>query len=163
MRTASNRSRALAGAAVAAACVLAGCGSSGSSTSSAANSGKSSATVPAGGATTAGGSSLKVTGTPKFASPSRSEPVRSGTVHIAYRNITINPDTLRVRVGTTVLWTNFDAVEHNVTSVSGPKGFATSNFGQGATVSVKFTRPGTVHYLCTIHPVTMNGTIEVVK
>ena len=148
---------------MAAACVLAGCGSSGSSTGSTANSGTSSATVPSGGATTAGGSSLKVSGTPKFASPSPSEAVRSGTVRIAYRNITIRPDTLRVKVGTTVLWTNFDPIAHNVTSVSGPQRFATSNFGQGATVSVKFTRPGIVHYECTIHPVTMNGTIEVVK
>ncbi len=163
MRTASSRSRALAGAAVAAACALAGCGSSGSSTSSAANSGKSTATVPAGGATTAGGSSLKVTGTPKFASPSPSEPVRSGTVQIAYRNITINPDTLRVRVGTTVRWSDFDVVEHNVTSQSGPQRFASKNIGEGQSFSVRLTRPGTIHYLCTIHPVTMNGTIEVVK
>jgi plastocyanin len=162
MRTARSRSRTLAGAALAAACVLAGCGSSGSGSGSAASSG-STATLPTGGATTAGGSSLKVTGTPKFASPSSSEPVRSGTVGVAYRNITIRPDTLRVKVGTTVRWTNFDAVAHNVTSVSGPQRFATSNFGQGATVSVKFTRPGIVHYLCTIHPATMNGTIEVLE
>lgn len=146
--------RGLALAAACAALVLAaGCGSSGSSSSSTA-------------ATTAKHSSsegLKADTTPKYASPSSSEPVQSGTVQVAYRNIAIDPDTVRVKVGSTIKWTNYDPVEHNVTSKSGPDSFTSPNFSEGHSVEFKMTKPGVIHYLCTIHPATMNGTIEVVK
>lgn len=115
------------------------------------------------GGKTAGGSGLKVIGTPNFAKPSSSEPVRTGTVQVSYQDITIRPDTLRVKAGTTVVWTNRDPVAHNVTSVSGPQRVASSNFGEGASFSVKLTHPGTIHYECTNHPATMNGTIEVLN
>lgn len=107
-------------------------------------------------------SGIKANTTPKFATPSGSAPVLSGNVAIAYRNIAINPDTVRVKVGSTIRWTNFDAVEHNVTSVAGGQTFASKNFGEGATFAIKATKPGLIHYECTIHPTTMNGTIEVV-
>jgi len=90
--------------------------------------------------------------------------VQSGVVAIEYRNIAINPDTVRVKVGSTIKWTNYDSVEHNVTSQgAGPAKFASKNFGEGGTFEVKATRAGTIHYLCTIHPTSMNGTIEVVS
>ena len=66
-------------------------------------------------------------------------------------------------MGTTVRWTNYDSVEHNVTSKSGPQSFASGNFGEGHTFEVKLNRPGVIHYECTIHPASMNGTIEVVS
>jgi plastocyanin len=141
--------RGLSAAAVCAALLLAaGCGSSGS------NSAGTAASTPKG---------VEVDKTPKYASPSSSEPVKSGIVQIAYRNIAINPDTVRVKVGTTIEWTNYDPVEHNVTSKSGPLKLASKNFAEGQTVKFKMTKPGIIHYLCTIHPATMNGTIEVVK
>jgi plastocyanin len=84
-------------------------------------------------------------------------------VPIAYRNIAIDPDTPRVKVGSTIKWTNYDSVEHNVTSKGGVASFASKNFGEGGTYEVKVTKPGIIHYLCTIHPASMNGTIEVVK
>jgi plastocyanin len=140
-------------AACAALVAAAGCGSSSTSTTGTT-------------ATTAKHTSsegLKATTTPKFASPSSSEPVQSGVVQVAYRNIAIDPDTVRVKVGSTVRWTNYDSVEHNVTSKSGPISFTSPNFSEGHTVEFKMTKPGVIHYLCTIHPATMNGTIEVVK
>jgi plastocyanin len=133
---------------------VAGCGSSSSSSSS--SSGAAS-TKPA---TTATGS-LKVTTTPKFVPASG--PVRSGTVQIAYRNIAIAPDALRVKVGSTIKWTNFDTVAHNVTSEGGPQKFASKDFGEGGTFEIKALKPGVIHYECTIHPASMNGTIEVVS
>ena len=148
-------------AAACAALAIAGCGSSGS-----AHSGSTAATPSsaASGATTpASTSSLKVSTRPKYAAPPSTAPVLSGTVQIAYRNIAINPDTVRVKVGSTITWTNYDPVEHNVTSDGGPQRFTSKNFGEGATFAVKATRPGIIHYLCTIHPTSMNGTIEVVK
>jgi plastocyanin len=143
---------------------LTGCGSS---TKSGAKSTAQTAAATSTGSTdktgtTAGGSSLKVTGTPKFASPSSSDPVKSGSVQIAYRNITINPDTLRVKTGTTIHWTNFDSVTHNVTSESGPQHFASGSLPAGKGFSVTLNKPGKINYECTIHPATMNGSIEVV-
>jgi plastocyanin len=105
---------------------------------------------------------LKTDTTPKFASPSPSAPVQSGLVHIAYRNIAIEPDTVRVKVGTTIEWTNYDPTQANVTSLSGPQRIASKNFGEGGKFEVKLEKPGVIHYVCTLYPTTMNGTIEVV-
>ena len=141
-------------AACATVALLAGCGSS-ESTSSSGSTAAHTQTAASGG--------LKYDTTPKYAAPSSSAPVQSGVVPVAYRNIAIDPDTIRVKVGSTIKWTNYDPVEHNVTSKSGPIKFASKNFGEGKVVEFKMTKPGVIHYLCTIHPATMNGTIEVVK
>jgi plastocyanin len=133
----------------------AGCGSSSSSSSSTAATAKTSSTSTAG--------SLKADTTPQYASPSSSSPIQSGVVPVAYRNIAIDPDTLKVKVGSTIKWTNYDSVEHNVTSEGGVAKFASKDFGEGGTYEIKVTKPGIIHYECTIHPASMNGTIEVVK
>jgi plastocyanin len=106
---------------------------------------------------------LKVSTTPKFAPPPASASAQSGVVQIAYRNIAIFPDAVKVKVGSTVVWTNHDPIEHNVTSHSGPARFASTNFGEGHSFRLTLTRPGVIHYLCTIHPTSMNGTIDVVR
>jgi len=134
--------------------LAAGCGSSSGSSSSTTTSTPKSTTASGG---------LKADTTPKYASPSSSSPVQSGTVQIAYRNIAIDPDTLKVKVGSTIKWTNYDSVEHNVTSEGGPQKFASKTFGEGGTYEIKANKPGVIHYECTIHPASMNGTIEVVK
>jgi plastocyanin len=151
---------------------FAGCGSSGSGKSATSNTrsssssgGSNTVTLPSGRSTshaTSPGASLKVDTTPKFASPSKSEAVHSGVVQIAYRNIAIDPDTVRVKVGSTIRWTNYDSTKANVTSVNGPQRFASKNFGEGGTFEIKAEKPGVIHYECTLYPVTMNGTIEVV-
>ena len=140
--------------ACAAVLLASGCGSSTSSS-------PSSSTGASPGPGTSSG--LKVTTTPKFGSPPASAPVQSGGVQIAYRNVAIFPDTVRVKAGSTIVWSNHDPVEHNVTSHSGPARFASKNFGEGQSFRVTLTRTGVVHYLCTIHPASMNGTIDVVS
>jgi plastocyanin len=141
--------------------LAAGCGSSG---------GGGTTTTTLSGSTSAGAKGAKSPSaglhpdtTPKYAAPAASAPVQSGVVPIAYRNIAIDPDTIKVKVGSTLKWTNYDPVEHNVTSKGGPSTFASKNFGEGKTFEFKVTKAGTIHYECTIHPVTMNGTIEVVN
>jgi plastocyanin len=138
--------------------LVAGCGSSSNSSSSSSSSASSSTAK-----TTSTSAGLKTDTTPKYASPEPSSPVQSGTVQVAYRNIAINPDTLKVKVGSTIKWTNYDSVEHNVTSEGGPQKFASKDFGEGGTYEIKANKPGVIHYECTIHPASMNGTIEVVK
>lgn len=176
----NGRLRGLAGLAAgcAAVALAVGCGESSKSSSGGSGATQTSASAArgaggtaqsAGAATTSGKSGKKASAglqydtTPKFASPSSSEAVHSGTVDIAYRNIAIDPDTVRVKVGTTVKWTNYDPVVHNVTSEGGPIKFASKNFGEGKSFEVKMTKPGIVHYECTLQPTTMNGTIEVVS
>jgi plastocyanin len=113
---------------------------------------------------TSGGLQASTT-TPRYGTPPAGAPVQSGALQIAYRNIAIDPDVLKVKVGSTIKWTNYDSVEHNVTSeggVGGNPSFASKNFGEGGTFEFKATKPGVIHYECTIHPTTMNGTIEVV-
>jgi plastocyanin len=132
--------------------LFAGCGSSGGGSSS-----KSSTEH----AITSSG--IKVQTTPKFGSPSASAPVQSGVVQVAYRNITIQPNTIRVKVGSTIKWTNFDTVEHNVTSEGGSQSFASKTFGKGGTFEIHATKPGKINYECTIHPASMNGSIEIVQ
>ena len=146
-----------------AALLIAGCGSSGSSSTTASTS-ATSATTGAGASTTSTKTAtLQVTTTPKYGAPPAGSAVQSGTIPIAYRNIAIEPDTLKVKVGSTLRWTNYDSVEHNVTSEGGPQKFASHDFGEGGTYSIKVEKPGVIHYQCTIHPASMNGTIEVVK
>jgi plastocyanin len=134
---------------------VAGCGSSSSSTTTTTSSTAASTSASSGG--------LKPNTTPRYAAPAASAPVQSGTVQIAYHNIAINPDTVKVKVGSTIKWTNQDPVEHNVTSEGGPAKFTSKNIGENGTYELKVTKPGVIHYECTIHPASMNGTIEVVQ
>lgn len=98
-----------------------------------------------------------------YAKPPSNAPVQSGLVKIKYHLISIEPDTLKVKVGSTVEWVNEDEVEHNVTSASGPEKFASKNFGEGGKFKITVTKTGIIDYRCTLHPATMNGAIEVVS
>jgi plastocyanin len=145
--------------------LMTGCGSSSEATSSSTTSTTTAATTTGAktGASTSAGASLKVDTTPKFAAPSASAPAQSGVVQVAYRDIAIDPDTVRVKLGSTIRWTNYDSTQANVTSEGGPLKFASKNFGEGGTFEIKASKPGVIHYECTLYPVTMNGTIEVLS
>jgi len=99
-----------------------------------------------------------------YAKPAASAPVQSGVIPITYREIAIEPDTVKAKVGSTVKWTNDDTEPCNVTSEGGgPYKFASKDFKEGDTFELKLERSGTIHYECTHFPTTMNGTIEVVN
>jgi plastocyanin len=74
------------------------------------------------------------------------------------------PATLDVKTGTTVIWTNQDAIEHSVTA--GTPGtpsnaFDSDFFVQGESFSFTFTQPGTYDYFCKRHE-SMTGKLNVV-
>ena len=153
--------------------LAAGCGSSGGSGTSGSSgyatvgsrgvgsgASHSSGSGPSTGAS--GGVGFKAETTPAYAKPAPSSPVQSGSVEIAYRDITISPDAVRVKVGATIRWTNYDPIQENVTSEGGPQRIDSKDFGQGRTFEVKVTKPGVIHYVSATHPASMNGTIEVV-
>jgi plastocyanin len=125
-----------------AALVAAGCGSSNSSSAS-----------------SSGGSSSS--SSTRSTSTSSSSGGGGKTVTIDMHNIQFAPKSQTVKVGQKVVWANKDTVAHNVTAKSGAS-FKSKDFGKGATFSFTPTKPGTINYVCTIHP-GMDGTLTVVK
>jgi plastocyanin len=73
-------------------------------------------------------------------------------------NYAFVPNTLTVKVGTTVTWTNKDSVTHTVDSNTGV--FNSGFLLPGKTFSYTFNSIGTFQYHCAIHPY-MTGTIIV--
>lgn len=69
-----------------------------------------------------------------------------------------SPQTLKIAVGTTVVWKNTTSAPHTVTSDNGT--FGSSTIAPGDTFKFKFTKSGTFTYHCNIHPF-MTATIIV--
>ncbi len=69
--------------------------------------------------------------------------------HVTIQNFAFAPLTLKVSVGTTVVWTNKDTVAHTVTATHGRWGSGTLN--QGQTYAYTFKKPGTYAYRCAFH------------
>jgi len=69
-----------------------------------------------------------------------------------------NPNPVNVAVGTTVRWTNTDAVAH--TSTSDNNAWNSGTLGAGAHFDFTFQNTGSFPYHCAIHP-GMVGTIVV--
>ena len=76
---------------------------------------------------------------------------------------TFDPAAITIKAGTVVVWVNMSDGKHTVTSDPGaPSAFnTTSVVTQNQIFALDFTTPGTYHYHCTIHPVTMKATITV--
>ena len=81
-----------------------------------------------------------------------------GANEIWIQNMAFGPSSKTIIVGTTIIWTNQDAIGHTVTSTTGL--FGSGTLGQGGTFSFTFNTAGTFNYKCMIHP-TMTGTIIV--
>jgi plastocyanin len=62
---------------------------------------------------------------------------------------------LSIPAGSTVTWSFNGSVLHNVTLASGPEGFSSNRLIGGASYSKQFTKPGTYHFFCELHPVGM--------
>ena len=75
------------------------------------------------------------------------------TVTVDIPAIVFDPADVTVKVGGTVKWTNSDDIPHTVTKDGGPGAdFDSGSLDAGATFEQTFDEPGTVDYLCTIHP-----------
>jgi plastocyanin len=81
---------------------------------------------------------------------------------VVLKNIAFNPRKVTVKKGATVTWSWQDGdTEHTLTS-TGKTRFKGTGARKSGTYSVKFTKPGTYTYECTIHP-GMTGQIVVKK
>jgi plastocyanin len=85
-------------------------------------------------------------------------PVRAeDSVAVKIGNFTFGPQELKVKAGTTVMWTNEDDIPHTVVS---PNNFRSKALDSEDKFSFTFTTPGTYKYFCSLHP-HMTGTIVV--
>lgn len=79
---------------------------------------------------------------------------------VTIQNFAFNPPSITVKAGTTVTWTNKDSVAHTVTETDGQTGPSSSDVNPNGTYTFTFSKPGTYHYHCSIHP-EMVGTVTV--
>jgi plastocyanin len=79
-------------------------------------------------------------------------PASAEPKQISIDNFRYVPDTLTVRAGTKVTWTNHDDMPHTVTSAGKPKTLDSDALDTDDQFSHVFAEPGTYTYLCTVHP-----------
>jgi plastocyanin len=89
--------------------------------------------------------------------------VQHSDTSVEIRTFQFAPDTIAVKAGTRVRWTNQDEIEHTVTAGTPEKRdtrFDGTLKAKGATYEASFDRPGTFTYFCDRHQF-MRGTITV--
>lgn len=83
---------------------------------------------------------------------------QSATPRVVIKEFMFAPTTLTVKAGAVVTWLNKDEEPHTIFSDAGL--FRSGALDTDGTFEFKFDKPGTYHYVCTIHP-RMVGTIIV--
>ena len=68
-----------------------------------------------------------------------------------------DPERIEIQAGQTVTWTNEDNFTHTV-QVEGEDDHKVE---RGENVSITFDKPGTYHYVCTLHRMDMEGEVIV--
>lgn len=97
----------------------------------------------------------------KMKSNNSANAVEADTVTIS--NYMYDPAAIKVKVGTTVTWTNNDSVQHNISPDSASADFTKGElFGKGKTYSFTFKKAGSYTYHCDPHPY-MHGTVVVTE
>lgn len=81
-----------------------------------------------------------------------------GTNQVFIQGMAFNPSTITVTAGTTITWTNKDAIAHTVTSSTNL--FNSGSIGTNGTFSFTFATAGSFSYYCSIHP-SMLGSVTV--
>jgi plastocyanin len=75
---------------------------------------------------------------------------RAADADVKIDNFTFTPETLNVKQGTVVKWTNVDDIPHSIVMVNGKthsRALDTSD-----AFSFTFTEPGSYDYFCGLHP-----------
>ncbi|MDT7858611.1 MAG: cupredoxin family copper-binding protein [Candidatus Aenigmarchaeota archaeon] len=71
-------------------------------------------------------------------------------IDVEIKNFAFNPETIKIKVGDTVRWTNKDSVPHTATADDGS--FDTGYLSYGKSKSITFSKSGTYDYYCIPHP-----------
>jgi len=115
------------------------------------------AATPAAGTPKATTQATQTAATPKATQAATTPQAEGASVEI--KNFAFDPDTVTIKVGQTVTWTNQDSVVHTVT---GDGGIESDNLSKGDSYSKTFDTEGTFDYHCSIHP-SMKGQVIVEK
>jgi len=83
----------------------------------------------------------------------------SAPVAITIDNFSFTPQEVKVKAGTTIVWTNRDDIPHTVVSTDGSS-FKSKALDTDDKFTTTLTKPGTYPYYCSIHP-KMTGKIVV--
>ena len=98
------------------------------------------------------------------AAETKSQSSEQSNENIDIKLFTFKPETIEVPVGTTVVWTNSDAIEHSGTNGTPEKpgmSFDSDFFTEDQTFTFTFDKPGAYPYFCKRHN-SMRGEIKVV-
>jgi plastocyanin len=82
----------------------------------------------------------------------------AGAPLVKIENFAFTPQTLTVKVGTTVTFENDDDIPHQIVATGGA--FRSKALDTNDTYAFTFTEPGDIAYFCSLHP-HMQGTITV--
>ncbi len=94
---------------------------------------------------------LLVAGSPRAAARVTANDQPAGAnAEVKIDNFVFGPQTITVRVGTTVTWTNKDDIPHTVVSTDGV--FKSKVRDTDETFSYTFDKAGTYPYFCSVHP-----------
>jgi plastocyanin len=74
----------------------------------------------------------------------------SDAVTIEMVDIKFKPETASVKAGQEVCWVNEDDVQHD--AVAENDAFKSELFNKGETFTATVDQPGTIKYVCTVHP-----------
>ena len=85
----------------------------------------------------------------------------SGDAPVDIVNFEFKPQTVTVKPGTKVTWTNRDTAIHSIKDTSPLATPVSKEMGKADTFSITFPSPGSFSYICGIHTY-MKGTVEVV-
>jgi plastocyanin len=85
-----------------------------------------------------------------------SEPVATTKVAMV-KSYRFEPETIEIDAGRSVTWTNEDNFTHTV-QVDGREDHKVE---RGKSVAITFDKPGTYHYVCTLHSRDMEGEVIV--
>jgi len=82
----------------------------------------------------------------------------SDAVTIKMVDTKFDPETASVDAGQEVCWVNEDSIQHN--AVAENDAFKSELFNKGETFTATVDQPGTIKYVCTVHP-GMTGELDV--
>ena len=82
---------------------------------------------------------------------------RADDIEVHIDNFVFQPAELKIKVGTTVTWTNRDDIPHTVVCAGK---FRSKTMDTDGTFSFTFTAPGEYKYFCSLHP-HMTGAVKV--
>lgn len=95
------------------------------------------------------------------APPGKLKKVKGGSI-IDVGGFTFSKKNVQIKRGQRLRWI-FSGDLHNLTLANGPEGFASRNLNFNKTFDVRFQRPGTYRFFCSLHPVQMSERVVVKK